>query len=294
MEDQTPHQCPHLGILDDPNTSHSFPSTWNACFHSKVPTMPTFEHQEKVCLTDGYVSCPVYLAKKGEPFPEDLRNEIKSPVQQQNSKRNYIYYGVGAVLLLVLAGWLISAFFKPLAAIAPSSSSLPSNGTLVVATDTLPVRLTATSEFTPISSATFVSTTTPTVDVPPAIFKPFAFETPFKIGDKDFLIHRLKDGDGLDYLSKIYHTTPEVIKAINYSLKVPIWVDSLILIRPDTTSLDAADQAFEIYEVKEKVILIDELAKKLEVDLVKLKYYNICADNCIISRGDWVLVPRHK
>src|SRR4051812_37527144 len=102
MDKQTLHLCPHLGLLNDPSTSHSFPSTGNACFYTKAPTVPSFEHQEGVCLTAEYASCPVYqAAAKGAAFPVNLRNKVKSPGAE---RKPAWMVGViaGAVLLVVV------------------------------------------------------------------------------------------------------------------------------------------------------------------------------------------------
>jgi hypothetical protein len=295
MEDQAPpqQQCPHLGILDDPNTSHSFPSTWNACFHARLPSVPTFEQQEKVCLTDGYVSCPVYQAAQGTVFPTDLLNTNKLSMQKQESKRNFIIIAGIILLFLLVAGVVASIAFK-----FPASLGSFVLGPNPVATNTtamnvvLLVKITPTVELTVTPTPTIFVTITPTPK--PVVLTPFPLETPFKIGEQDFLIYRVKDGDGLDILAKTYHTTSQVIQETNYLLKIPIWTDSLMLIRPDLTTLDSAEPSFEIYIVPDKLILIDDLAKRMNVDLAMLKYYNGCTNICVINRDHWILIPRHR
>ena len=292
MEEQTPQQpalsCPHLGILDDPGSSNAFSSTWNCCFHSKSPTVPSFEHQKAMCLTTEHVSCPVYQAKKGSSFPNSLRYKDKG------SKRIYVY--VVSILLLVLAGWLASVMLNlP----AKTMQSLPNPGqgaTTIKVTDTALVRMTATLQLPATSIPTAQITLTPasTSDLPDTIIKTPDLETPFKVGSDEFVIHRVKDGEGLDYLAKVYNTTPAVIQATNYSLSSPIWVDSIIIIRPETTSLGPQEPVFQAYQVTDQIISFEKLAQNLNVDLVELKYYNACADRCSVTKGAWILIARKK
>lgn len=293
MAEQTPHQCPHLGILDDPDTSHSFPSTWNACFHAKIPSVPNFEHQEKICLTDGYVSCPVYQSAKGSVFPAELLNTVKPPKKEKVVKPVFAYI-LGAVLLVGITGGLVVLLASRFPERAGFSvPGLNPSETAITATDTAVIQATATLKSTLAPTLTIAVVVPPTSEPTPEMIKPYVLETPFKIGEQDFLIHRVKDGDGLDILAKTYHTTSEVIQASNYAMKIPIWAGSLMLIRPDIVTLDPAEPIFEIYIVADKAIMLDELAKRLNVDLTRLKYYNACADRCMVSRDDWVLVPRH-
>lgn len=293
MEEKIPHQCPHLGILDDPSTSHSFPSSWNACFHASHASVPNFEHQEKICLTSAHVTCPVYLAAKGTPFPANLINTVKAP-KPPTERRLMPVFIVGAILLLaVVAG---SAFFIYPNLLANALPAAPTPTPIAPAKTSEPVQATPspTFELQIIPVLPTQDTATPTSQPTPMPFKPFPIDTPFKIGEADYLIHRIKDGDGVDILAKTYHTTPEIIRATNYLLKVPILADHLIVIRPDAIILDPAQPAFEIYMVEDKTILLDDLAKRLNVDAEKLRYYNACADRCLVSRGDWVMVPRRQ
>ena len=287
MDKQPPHQCPHLSLLNDPSTSHSFASTWNACFHVKVPTVPSFEHQEGVCLTPGHVTCPVYLAAPGGTFPVNLQNKIKAPPPEETPDRKMIVIaGLIAVLVLVVGLAAGIMLFRPAA--SPVASPVGQTKPVVSQATATPVPL-------PTSTPTIVVLTlTPTISPTPAPFKPFALETPFQIGDNQFLIHVIQDRDVLDNLSQIYHTTPQIIQAINYELKVPIQVGTLILIRPDLLDLEADARSFQFYQIPDKVIAIDELAKKFNVDLKELKYYNNCMNGCLVSRGDWVLLPHRR
>ena len=281
--------CPHLGILDDPSTSHSFSSTWNHCFYAKAPTVPTFEHQDEFCLTAEHISCPVYQAAKGAPFPAQLVNTIKPPGPPKNFRPMYISIGVG-ILLLALVGWIASTMLRlPASAIAlaPNQETSVAPGVVPSVTPTA-MEATVTPELTASISAT------PSPEASPALIKTPPFETPFKIGDEEFIFHRVESGDVLDHLANTYDTTVEVIQATNYLLSTPILPDSVLLIRPGRVSLDPKEPSFQLYEVVDQTITFEKLAGQLGINLAQLKYYNGCTDRCIVARGGWLLIPRQK
>lgn len=291
MQEQNPPQCPHLGILDDPSTSHSFPSTWNGCFRVKTPGVPNFEHQEKFCLTSAHSACPVYRAEPGGVFPANLQNTIKPEKVQR--RPDLIFYVLGAIALLLFIGWLTVSVFKlPIA--GGRFASNPARQTQIPGTPTPATQTPPTAESTITPIATIFASATPTAAPLVVALTPYPLEKVFKMDEQDFLLHRIKDGDGLVYFSNIYHTTAEVIQATNYQLKIPIQAGGLILIRPDVINVDPAEPIFEIYIVPDKIITLDDLAKKLSANLERLKYYNGCADRCTVSRDDWVLIPRHQ
>lgn len=303
MEEKTPRKsatCPHLGIADDPSTSHNFPSIWNYCFHSQPPVSPNFQHQETTCLTEGYVSCPVYLAAKGSAFPAELRNKNK-PLAQASQKSNRVYaFIAGAVLLVALAGWWISATFINLPTSDATPASLIAGETQVVAMTKTAALETTDSPQPTITTATSNDPIIPTsTSWVPAVGEndtpaPYTLEVPFQIGGDDFIIHQVKAGEGLDYLAKIHNTTPEVIREINYAISLPIWTDRFIVIRPGKINIEPSEPSFQPYQVIDGTITIDKLAQKLQVDLAALKYYNACTDVCTFVMGDWVLVARQQ
>lgn len=202
------------------------------------------------------------------------------------SRKIIVVAGLVAALVLVIALAAGAMLLRPAA----------SPGVVPLVGQTKPV---VQAMATPMPTVTttptmLVLTFTPTITPSPVPFKPFALETPFQIGDNQFLIHVIQDRDVLDNLSQIYHTTPQIIQAINYELKVPIQVGTLLLIRPDLLDLEADARSFQFYQIPEKTILIDDLAKKFNVDLKELKYYNGCMNGCFVSRGDWVLLPHRR
>ncbi|MCB0056346.1 MAG: hypothetical protein KDE45_04935, partial [Caldilineaceae bacterium] len=56
--------CPFLGLYDDATIMLSEVTSAHRCYATKPPSAPDESHQAGTCLTDGFVSCPYYLAAK--------------------------------------------------------------------------------------------------------------------------------------------------------------------------------------------------------------------------------------
>ena len=54
------HVCPHLGIIDDPDTAVSFPAPANYCFRFEEPIFLQLSDQAELCLTPRYTDCHIY------------------------------------------------------------------------------------------------------------------------------------------------------------------------------------------------------------------------------------------
>ncbi len=300
MEEQKNTQsfliCPHLGILDDPDTSHAFPSSGNYCFHAKPPAVPNSEQQETVCLTAAHTSCPVYQTTKIASFPNKLMNNGKSPGQTKGFNRIYVSVAI-AVLVTILAGWFaITMFTSKMISISTTGGKtqvVTIESTTVPQTDKSTTTLQQTVIFTPTIQISPTPTAQTTITVT-NISNSYTLEIPFKVGGRMFLIHQVKAGEGVEHLVKTYKTTKEVIEAANYFPSIPVWADSFIVLRPGMTEVDPSEPSFQPYQVTDQAITFEELAKKLQVDLVSLKYYNACADRCILVSGSWILVARQK
>jgi hypothetical protein len=70
-----PKICPYLGLIDDPNTSTSFPYEGNACYRAKKPTQIALSHQRGYCLSDEHTHCPGYVNGWADGFPRSLQGQ---------------------------------------------------------------------------------------------------------------------------------------------------------------------------------------------------------------------------
>jgi hypothetical protein len=168
--------CPFLGLLDDPQTSLSFPAQWNACHRAKPPFSPNLDHQQAYCLTASHVTCPVFNKKSVEALPK----EIRALVGTKPARRQFFWPFLLAFLLLavgiaagvwMLKKWNSNADHQP----TPTASPAIINGTVsLAATETATPSIT----FTPLlpgvtivensSTPTDTATPMPTPTVTPS------------------------------------------------------------------------------------------------------------------------------
>ena len=84
--------CPYLGIIEDRETTINFSSDANGCWKTDRARAIPLDHQDEVCLTENFPTCPIYVAPVEVPAPAP-RFKFKSiPVRK---------------LLLVFAGLLL-------------------------------------------------------------------------------------------------------------------------------------------------------------------------------------------
>lgn len=95
----------------------------------------------------------------------------------------------------------------------------------------------------------------------------------------------------MDQYAEKYHTSVEAIQAVNYNLKTPLWIDSLVIIPVGFTDVSNLP-SFETYVVTETGRTVESLAQELGVDPRNLKYYNAIGDGESLQVGDWLLIPR--
>ncbi len=89
-----------------------------------------------------------------------------------------------------------------------------------------------------------------------------------------------------------YNTTVEAIRAVNYYLPSPLWVDWLVIIPVGITDTQGLP-AFEAYMVTDQVT-IEELAQKLSVSPEVLRYYNAVEGGYRLTPGEWLLIPKNS
>jgi LysM repeat protein len=114
--------------------------------------------------------------------------------------------------------------------------------------------------------------------------------------DYKFVIHKVLTGEDLNQYATKYNTSVDAIKAVNYGQDPIPWVNTLLVIPVDFTDYSRLP-SFVIYEVKreEVGISVDDMAKRLRVSPLDLKYYNgwtSPGDRPLV--GDLLLVPRPR
>jgi hypothetical protein len=117
-----------------------------------------------------------------------------------------------------------------------------------------------------------------------------AFGSP--IGSEiQFVIHRVGEGETLQMFADHYNTCVEAIKAVNYDLISPLWVDWLVIIPINLTDVSNLPP-FEACLIEEEDISIEEIAIILDVLPKDICFINGFDPDHILQKGEWVHVPR--
>lgn len=309
--------CPYLGLMDDADTSLTFPSVGSGCHCSRPIASPNLRHQAEYCLSDNHRQCPVFLNQhEASPLPNHLRaSHSRMDESMRSPARVFVFVFIGIV---ALAGLFWG--FSTLGLILPNAASTPlvisptlSPSRTPVATETEPalfssesiaVIFTASAIHTVVirtAASTYTPTLTGTVTASPTVF-----HTPTRIvplserqldvpigSDYKFLIHKVMGGENFNQYADKYGTSVEAIVTINYKLKTPVWVDTLVVIPVGFTDV-ASLPAFEAHEVTEAGKSLETLAQELGVSAADLNYYNAIGVGESLLAGDWLLVPCHK
>ncbi|RPH69064.1 hypothetical protein EHM76_07355 [bacterium] len=280
-----------MGLRDDPKTSRAYPSINNDCFYCKSPVAPKIEHQVAYCLTGRFRDCPVYKQLKGSAFPARLRANGAAFRPRRFFLKMMMFLSVAVGIVVALQrfqpsfpGTVGSPLGSPVRApsrtvAGPPSDQAPTGVTQLPAASQIPFTKTAGVKI---------------AEEPPAISKAFshALDIPFQVGNRTFLIHRIQSGEAFEILANGYRTSVESIQALNYGLKTPLRVNHVIVICPDSFSVDLSLPAFTTYEITDHETTIDEVARNFNIEADLLRYYNGCSDNCHLMIGDWLIIPQ--
>jgi LysM domain len=172
-------------------------------------------------------------------------------------------------------------FFQP--HVANTSTMMPSQ--------TVPTAIQPSATIIPTNSPAPTSTFVSTPSSAPQLH---LLEIPVTGDERKFLVHLVGRGDTFETIAAAYNTTPEVIRALNYSMKLSLWANSAIVISPGLKIVDPTLPAFQTHKTLEGETDIDKLAQKLKVDPLLLRQYNDCAETCSLTVGDWLIVPVSK
>jgi hypothetical protein len=116
-------------------------------------------------------------------------------------------------------------------------------------------------------------------------------EVPFVIDGHQLLMHRLGAGDMFSVVDAEYKTTPEVLRALNYSVRDMLMANIVIVIAPGLEVVDPTLPTFKVRQVDQPAATIDDLVQEYHVEAAVLRHYNGCSDACSFSVGDWILIP---
>ena len=128
---------------------------------------------------------------------------------------------------------------------------------------------------------TLTTTSIPVPDLSAALTEPFG-------PNDEYVLHKVRPGDSIPILERLYLTSPEVIRAANV-IEGSIRLDQVLVIIIGQTD-PSGIQPFKISFVGED-IKVEDLAVKLSVLAADLINYNDLKAGEVISAGSWLIYP---
>jgi len=293
-ENSTPNICPHLALRGDTDSYAAFPSSINACFRGSHPVTPMIAHQRFFCLTQNHIDCPFYKNKEERKFPKDIQYKTAGLSRKQ---KGLLLIGISGFLIVMVflffifgEGWQnLQKNFVPTQ--TQNAVSIPTEvGQRFLFTDTPQIEEAIGTEVTPGS---FESSPTAILLIPsPTNIDPvLALDTPIG-GEYQFIIHRVLEGESLQYYADLYKTSVEAILDVNEDIVLPLWVGSMVVIPINTVDV-ANFPSFFPHQIREEGTTIGALADELVVPIEEMTFYNNIDSEHILHEGEWLLIPRN-
>jgi LysM repeat protein len=107
-----------------------------------------------------------------------------------------------------------------------------------------------------------------------------------------FVIHNVKNGENISQYAQQYDTSEGAIMRVNYSLNLPLWEGSTVVIPVGFTNVTQMPY-FQPYMVTVEGLTVEDLSKDLEISQDALIYYNNLFDEKPLKVGDWLIIPRN-
>ncbi|MBW6465128.1 MAG: LysM peptidoglycan-binding domain-containing protein [Brevefilum sp.] len=283
--------CPYIGLLGDAVTFSDFPAQMNACHHVDPVSTPDLYHQRSFCLSPAFVDCPIYQNDHGIRMPKAI--QFRSRTLAKKKKEFLIYIGLGVIVLTIIFGLLFISNWLPSASITdvPEETGISQTFSETAVTRTQELVKATLPQVTATPARTLVSATQ---EPPTPTHEPQNLVLDSPIGKEyQFIIHRVAEGETLQFFADQYNTSIEAITAVNYDLISPLWIDWMVII--PLNSIDVTNlPAFEAYLAQQQSIPLRELAPQLSVSLEDLAFYNNISTDYVITEGEWLLVPRER
>jgi LysM domain len=303
--------CPFLGMAWDERIRYGYPHTLNYCFKPVKAQPVSLKHQELMCLGGRYLECPVFSQNFVVHLPEGIRSEEVNASKRRTRDKiiGITFLIITSVLFLWLMFWFITqriylgnpyySYEFP----TPDDNSVAPIFNFFLQDTLSPIPTSTVEENTPVPTLSSLSilkfTVTPapiftgTVAPTPEInsetptFGP-ALETPFGLNNI-YLVHQVKPGESLDYLSNFYKTSPIVIEKMNYlPYQKSIWVDQFLVIEP---SQKDPTQVLPMKAIKlTEDTSVQNFVAANNLSETQFREINALQGNGITA-GRWVVVP---
>lgn len=161
-------KCPYLGLAQDPETSLSYMSSWNVCYHARPVASPNLDYQQSFCFSGQHSYCPVYARSTPVPLPVGMRLPENHPTFEKGVVLPILLGCVGLILCGLGVFWMIQDHYNRGSGLSGKpGSSIASATTSPLATDAFPFMdtpgtLTGKTASPRTPSITFSLTPTPT------------------------------------------------------------------------------------------------------------------------------------
>ena len=297
-------------------------SPQNHCHHCKPVVAVKLDHQNDFCLRAVYTECAAFKDQPGKPLSRALRYKGNKPAARLNGQR--LIYTLIVCSILVVGAYSIQKLFF-------DSTPVPAENPAVLWMTPSPTPTSTLTEPAPIDAAsatTMSGTITPTLTMTVTPFPSLTATIPtqtrtatikvtftqppsrtpvpsltatvisshsldVQIGKEPaYLIHRVADGENLIMMTANYLTSVDAILAVNYSISVPVWRNSIVVIPMGVTSPDSLP-ILEPYQLLVDKMSAEDLARDLGCDAALFKNINQLKDGEILRKGDWFLIPRN-
>lgn len=289
-EQKTSQLCPYLGFSQDEQTAMAYPSGDNICHHVKPSRTPTESYQEKYCLSPLYIGCEVYK-QTDLRYHNRYTGIFKHKRKSQKFKPKRL---VPILIILIIAAAIYQLTISGLLSKFISSISAPQAEITWQPVDTLAIeKAFSTPTLLPgIPTATRpIPTRTP---MPPTITPtypgPSFIYTPMGIYDM-FVVHRVRDGESVEWYANRYRTTTEAIMKLNKNIQGILRVDQYVVIPQNTTDVRNIPP-MEAFVVEVDGLSIESLSEFKGVDLALICEWNGLPKDYVFQYNEVVILPQ--
>jgi LysM repeat protein len=299
--DENKQVCPYLGLRDDPQLRYSFPETLNCCHRVRRPQRVALDHQGEVCLAGTYqTACPVYSTDWKGPLPKELRG-LEHQARSSWATAGLVISGLALVIIMAV----VFVYFKwpaGLARFAGNDQTTPTEGPVSLSESTRSVTPVSLFSATPAATLTQVlpsptispapqGTATPSQTATLGTPTPGPLEnTPFGPNGR-YVVHKVKDGEMMETIATLYHTSPTVLKAINgLKPEAGFWPGQMAVLAIGETD---PNNVFPMQAVwLAQPMRVDVLAAKYATSVDELRSFNGLGPGDTVPGGRWIVARK--
>ena len=261
-----PTVCVYLGKAQDQSLRYGYPHPSNCCHRVRPAQNVGLYYQETICLTDKHPTCKVYASDWTGPLPEDILGSSKTR-HKHRLKLRYRPFIIGLVFIIIAI--LIFLIAPVITQPAPTPTFNNNQSWLAPS---------VTGSVTPLPTMTLTATPTEIVEA----------ETPFGPYNH-YLVHIGKPGDTIEYLSKKYKVSINVLRKANFSNAAPVLeIGQAVVILPERTDPRGVELLQAVYIGQR--MRVDEFVEQYQVEPYNFRQENGLEGAEWLEIGQWVVI----